>query len=238
MKDESKSKELLLEEIANLKAQLRQKKKELTDTQQSLIAAINSLDDMLFYKDANCVYLGCNKTVMDFFNMQPKDIIGKTDFDLFPEDVAERHRQDDRKILKSGTEVRYENWLTTAKGQKILIEVHKSPMRDKNGKIIGIIGISRDISKRYLNEEKLKILQFGVDKSQIGIYQVDENARICYVNDYGCEQLGYTRDELMQMSLIDIHENFNIKEWNEARKELKEDFSISFETTERKYRSK
>ena len=152
------------------------------------------------------------------------------DYDLFPKDLAEKHRAEDKKILKTGTEIRNENWLTTAKGQKIRIEVHKSPMRDKNGKIIGIIGISRDISLRYMTEEKLKILQFGIDKSQIGIYQIDENARICYANDYGCKQLGYGREELMQLSLADIDENFNKKGWDEARNELKEEFSISFET--------
>ncbi|HEM49186.1 MAG TPA: PAS domain S-box protein, partial [Caldithrix sp.] len=159
-----------------------------------------------------------------------KDIVGKMDYDLFPKDLAEKHRAEDKKILKTGTEIRNENWLTTAKGQKIRIEVHKSPMRDKNGKIIGIIGISRDISLRYMTEEKLKILQFGIDKSQIGIYQIDENARICYANDYGCKQLGYGREELMQLSLADIDENFNKKGWDEARNELKEEFSISFET--------
>ena len=140
MKNESKSRELLLNELVDLKAQLRQKKKELKDTQQSLIAAINSLDDMLFYKDRNSTYLGCNKQTLDFFNLQYRDIVGKTDYDLFPKQVANRNREDDKKIIDNGIDIKYENWLTNASGQKILIEVHKSPMKDKNGKIIGIIG--------------------------------------------------------------------------------------------------
>ena len=103
MKNESKSKELLLKEIAELKAQLRQNKKELSDTQQSLIAAVNSLDDMLFYKDSNSVYLGCNEGVLKFLNLKRNDVVGKTDFDLFPKHIAERHREDDKKILNTRT---------------------------------------------------------------------------------------------------------------------------------------
>jgi two-component system cell cycle sensor histidine kinase/response regulator CckA len=230
MKNESKSKELLLKEIAELKAQLRQNKKELSDTQQSLIAAVNSLDDMLFYKDSNSVYLGCNEGVLKFLNLKRNDVVGKTDFDLFPKHIAERHREDDKKILNTGIEIRYENWLTNANGQKILIEVHKSPMKDKKGKIIGIIGISRNISSRYMDEEKLKILQFGIDKSQIGIFQIDENARIRYVNDYGCEQLGYSREELLKLSVMDIDAKFDFTSWKQNRERIKTGFSNTFET--------
>ncbi|MEJ2544140.1 MAG: PAS domain S-box protein [Calditrichaceae bacterium] len=230
MKDKYKSKEILLEEIANLKAQLRQKKKELTDTQQSLIAAINSLDDMLFYKDSKYAYLGCNKTALEFFDLHHKDIIGKTDYDLFPKDVAEKHRKDDEKILKKGIEIRYENWLTTAKGKKILIEVHKSPMLDKKGNIIGIIGISRDISSRYLNEEKIKILQFGVDKSKISISQIGENGRIQYANDYLCQQSGYTREELLKLSISDIDATMGLSQWKKNREKIKAGMSNTFES--------
>ena len=221
MKNDSKSTTQYREEIRKLKTQLAQKKKQLTETQRSMNAAIDSLDDMLFYKDLNSIYLGCNKAVTDFFNLNYEDIVGKSDHDLFPPKIAARHKNDDKMIIDQGIDIGYESWMTNAKGHKLLIEVHKSPMKDKKGKTIGIIGISRDISKRYMNEEKLKILQFGIDKSKIGICQISENGKIQYANDFLCEQSGYTHEELLKLTISDIDATMNLSAWKKNREKIK-----------------
>ena len=230
MKNDSKSTTQYREEIRKLKTQLAQKKKQLTETQRSMNAAIDSLDDMLFYKDLNSIYLGCNKAVTDFFNLNYEDIVGKSDHDLFPPKIAARHKNDDKMIIDQGIDIGYESWMTNAKGHKLLIEVHKSPMKDKKGKTIGIIGISRDISKRYMNEEKLKILQFGIDKSKIGICQISENGKIQYANDFLCEQSGYTHEELLKLTISDIDATMNLSAWKKNREKIKAGFSNTFES--------
>ncbi|MEJ2054450.1 MAG: PAS domain S-box protein, partial [Calditrichaceae bacterium] len=73
-------------------------------------------------------------------------------------------------------------------------------------------------------------MQFGIDKSQIGIFQIDEKAKIRYVNDYACEKLGYTRKELLKLSVMDIDANFDYKSWKENRDKIKEGYTNTFET--------
>lgn len=79
-------------------------------------------------------------------------------------------------------------------------------------------------------EEKLKITQFGIDHSQIGVYQIDEEGKINYANEQACKSLGYTYEELTSKSILDIDPNFSLKKWKEHRKKIRKKGSGTIET--------
>ncbi len=79
-------------------------------------------------------------------------------------------------------------------------------------------------------EEKLKITQFGIDHSQIGVYQIDEEGNINYANEQACKSLGYTYKELTSRSILDIDPTFSLKKWKEHRKNIRKKGSGTIES--------
>ncbi len=126
------------------------------DRQKALVTAtINSTTDILFFKDLQGVYLGCNPAFCAFIGRPQEAIVGYTDYDLLPHDVASFFRDQDRQMMNSGLSRTNEEWVTYPDGHRVLLETKKSPLLDQQGQNIGLIGISRDITKRKELEETL-----------------------------------------------------------------------------------
>ena len=77
---------------------------------------------------------------------------------------------------------------------------------------------------------QLKLMQFAMDHASVEIYWLGRDARIYYANNHACETLGYTREELLQLSLPDIDPNYPVEKWDEHWQRLKHDKTQSFET--------
>jgi len=120
-----------------------------------LESLINSIPDYLFYKDTNSVYLGCNHAFCQLINKHSQlEIIGKTDFDLFDKTLADVFRTNDKKMLEKREPKRNEEWVTHADGRKMLLDTLKTPYYNDKGEIIGLIGMSRDITAYKALEEQ------------------------------------------------------------------------------------
>jgi len=125
--------------------------------QQSLLEALmDSIPDLIFYKDQQSVYLGCNTAFANFVGVHKNTIIGKTDLDLFPKDVADFFREKDRAMLATGKARRNEEWVNFPNGSKVLLDTLKTPYYSPDDKLIGLIGISRDITSRSNAETFIK----------------------------------------------------------------------------------
>ena len=81
---------------------------------------------------------------------------GKTDFDFFPKELAEKYRRDDKQVLESGQVLDVVEEHVTPKGEKLYVQVMKTPLCGPDGKAIGIQGIFWDVTERMRAEEKLK----------------------------------------------------------------------------------
>jgi PAS domain S-box-containing protein len=114
---------------------------------QTLIQAI---PDLVWLKNAEGVYLGCNRAFEGFFGAKEADILGKTDYDFVSKEQASFFRQKDvEAIAASGTRENKE-WITLAEtGQKVLLETLKTPMYDRDGTLLGVLGIGRDITEHH-----------------------------------------------------------------------------------------
>lgn len=121
---------------------------------------IDSIQDIVFYKDVDGIYLGCNKKFLQFVGKERDEVIGKTDYDLFDGETADRFRYFDQTMLGREQPSRYEEWLKYPDGRECLFDTVKTPYRAYDGSLLGIVGISRDITERKKKEEKIRFLSF------------------------------------------------------------------------------
>jgi diguanylate cyclase (GGDEF)-like protein/PAS domain S-box-containing protein len=126
-----------------------------SQTKKLLHTVINSSDDLIFYKDCQLRYLGCNKSFENLVAQKEAEIIGKTDFELFEKDLAQIFRKEDFEVLDSNNLITTSEWLIF-KNKKILFQTKKIPFRYKDKKKNGILGIARDLTNLYEIQEKLK----------------------------------------------------------------------------------
>ena len=152
-----------------------------------LRSLIDSASDLIYFKDCNSIYLGCNKASESFTGVSEKEQIGKTDFDFFDKELAEQIVKHDKEVLKGGVAVRLEELVTTADGSKLLLDTVKTPIIGHDGQPIGLVGFSRDITIRKKTEEELaKQVDFNnrvFNSSGSNMAVVDRNGVIIGVNE-------------------------------------------------------
>ncbi len=114
---------------------------------------LESLPDMVFFKDLDGVYLGCNPIFSEYIGLSVDDIVGKNDFDLLDEETARFFREKDKIVLESTSPHKNEEWVDYPDGRKVLLETFKAPLKTSDGKLIGSLGVSRDITSRKHAEQ-------------------------------------------------------------------------------------
>ncbi|MEZ4601382.1 MAG: EAL domain-containing protein [Syntrophotaleaceae bacterium] len=125
--------------------------------QNSLITSLlDSIPDLIFFKDTQGIYLGCNPQFAEFVGRPKEEIVGKTDFDLFDKELAEFFRENDRRMLELRSHRQNEEWVNYPDGRRVLLDTLKTPYWGPDGELIGIIGVSRDNTARKQAEEALE----------------------------------------------------------------------------------
>ncbi|MDO8925728.1 MAG: PAS domain S-box protein [Sideroxyarcus sp.] len=148
---------------------------------------IDTIPDLVWLKDGDGVYLACNRRFGSFFGAEEKDIVGKTDYDFVDRDKADFFREHDRKAMAAGKPSVNEEWLTfAADGYRGLFETLKTPMRDGQGRLIGVLGVARDITEHEHvksalaeSEREFRMLAESMPDSLI---RYDREGRARYVN--------------------------------------------------------
>ena len=107
----------------------------------------DTLPDLVWLKDPESVYIACNRAFEGFFGARERDIVGRTDADFVPPDQAAFFRERDRAAVAAGRPVSNREWISYASdGRRALLETIKTPMYGEGGKLIGVLGIARDIT--------------------------------------------------------------------------------------------
>ncbi|MEW6645924.1 MAG: EAL domain-containing protein [Pseudomonadota bacterium] len=142
-----------------------------------LRSILDTSPDLIFFKDSTGTYLGCNSAFAEFVGRSEADIIGRTDFDLFPAEVAEFFRDNDRKMLELGERRSNEEWVTYPDGHRVLLDTLKTPYYGPHDTALGVLGISRDITARYQADEQVrharKMLEDAQRIARIGSWDLD-----------------------------------------------------------------
>ena len=107
---------------------LKQIEEQLSQEQAFLRCVIDSAEDLIYFKDRNSTYIGCNKASEEFTGIAEGEQKGKTDFDFFDREMAERIVEDDQKVIESHTSVHSEEWAPSPASGKVLLETVKTPI--------------------------------------------------------------------------------------------------------------
>jgi diguanylate cyclase (GGDEF)-like protein/PAS domain S-box-containing protein len=127
-----------------------------------LLAMIDQVPDYLFVKDTQCRFVIANKAIAtDLGHADPRSLLGKTDLEIHPPEVADQFYQGDQEVMRTGQALLdIEEFVVRQSGEIRWLSTSKLPLRGPNGKIIGIIGIARDITERKRAEDRIHFLAY------------------------------------------------------------------------------
>ena len=190
--------------LVRLDGEVRRKQVEasLAAERAHLRTLVDTIPDLVWLKDPNGVYLTCNPAFERFFGAKEADIVGRTDYDFVDTELADFFRVNDRRAMAADGASANEEWLTLADdGRRMLAHTIKTPMRDGDGQLIGVLGIGRDITAAReaqqaleASEEKFRLMVEGL-KTEYFFYRHDVDGVITYVSPAVTEMLGYTPAE-------------------------------------------
>ncbi len=167
---------------------------------------MDSIPVRVFWKDKNLVFLGCNALfARDAGFTDPKDIIGKDDYQMGWHDQAELYRDDDRQVIESGrSKLLVEEPQTTPEGKNVTLLTSKVPLRSSKGEIIGVLGSYMDITEHKWREEQMRFQAHLLDQVGHAIISTDPNGLIVYMNRAAEELYGWTAAEVLGHSILDV----------------------------------
>ncbi|MEZ4989592.1 MAG: PAS domain S-box protein [Saprospiraceae bacterium] len=179
----------------------RQIEQKLVDERMLVNALMEHLPDIIFFKDLEGRWLRVSRKLLDDLHVSDmSEIIGKTDFDFYPEEFARHTRQDEQEIIRTGRpligkiEYRQLNMVGS-----VWTMVTKVPLKNSEGEIIGIAGISRDIDEIKEREEHLRIkenqLSIASQIAGLGYWEYHTEEGLFTFNDHFYQVLGTTARE-------------------------------------------
>ncbi len=139
-------------------AERKQAEQELARERNMLRTLIDNLPDFIYIKDSQSRFTACNAAVSDFMGATtPHELIGRTDFDFYPHEQASEYYADEQQVIRSGQGLVNKYEPNAGQTGKIRwIWTSKLPLRDSQGKVVGIVGISRDMTELKEAQKRLE----------------------------------------------------------------------------------
>lgn len=197
---------------------------------------LDTIPARVWWKDLNSKFLGCNLHFSHDAGLDhPRQLIGKTDYDMCWKEQADHFVSDDREMIESGKPMLgIEEFQTQADGKIHRIETNKIPLRNNEGEIIGTVGSYSDITERKKLEARLRQTQFAVDHLADAAYWCTEDGRFAYVNEASCLALGYTEEELLNLYIYDVDLDASVGTWPDFWHSFKQSGRARIERTHRR----
>ncbi len=187
----------------------------------------------IFAKNCDGQYILANDRAGLAVNCTGADLIGRTAAEILPPDVAADAHHYEQQVIATGQPVTCEQYVPLPEETHTYL-VTRFPLYDEHGNVYAIGGIASDITERKKAEEALQLAQFSLDHSADEILWIGEDKRFLYVNNAACRFLGYTREELLTMTIADINPVFPMETWESHWQTIKRQGFISLETSHRR----
>ena len=178
----------IMEDIEREVTVRRQAEETLRESENKYRTLLENIPQKIFLKDRNLVYASCNENYAADLKIKPEEIAGKTDYDFYPEELANKYRADDERIMKSEKAEDIEDSYLLD-GEETIVHTVKTPVKDEHGNVTGVLGIFWDITELQRAEEKIKELARFVSENPNPIVKVSKDCTILYANDAGAPLL-------------------------------------------------
>jgi PAS domain S-box-containing protein len=187
-----------------------------------LLRLLDSVPNPLFYKTPEGRYLGCNRAYEEYWGLSRNALIGRTAFDIMPEEEARLHHENDLKLLGGASDsLSYEAQNARPGRDPIWFILRKSLVRDANGTVQVILGVLTDITDRRKAEDALKeseeryrsIFENAVE----GIFQSTPEGRFISVNPAFSKLCGYSSPEELVSEMDDIAQQYYVNRQDRQR---------------------
>ena len=164
-------------------------------------AFLDHITDFLYFKDINRRIIFCSQSLADITGYKNwRDIIGKHDFEIFPQDTAEIYNKEDKIVFEGGKQLLGTIDLFYYKtGERGYVQTNKWPLFDEKNNVVGVLGISRDITEQRKEREELKEreekISLLLNSTAEGIYGIDLNGNCTFANKSCVDILGFDSPE-------------------------------------------
>ncbi|MCH7688285.1 MAG: PAS domain S-box protein [Planctomycetes bacterium] len=238
--DSQKTKAQLIEELESLRSRVaafEQPARGENALQQSdfLQALYAAAPVGLCYLDTELRFVFINEWLADINGLSVEQHVGRRIGEVLP-DVAAGVESQFRHVIETGEPI-LEGMVvaeTPAHPEvKRYFQHSYLPVKSNDGTVVGISCVVQDITERKQAEESLRLTQFALDHAADPIYWVREDGRIFYANNAACQSLGYSRDELLSMSVPEIDPDFPTEGWPAHWQEVKKSGRLTFEAHHR-----
>jgi len=191
------------------KQALERSESELRTAALHLRSILDNIPDLAWLKDTESRFVAANRALAAAAGVaDPEALIGKSDLDFCPEELAEAYQADDRAVMATGHGKRIEERFVGADGVALWIETYKTALHDENGNVTGIAGIARDVSERRNAAAALETACQALRKSQqyyeelvaatpVGVIMTDVDGSCVFANDRMVQISGLSRDEFL-----------------------------------------
>ncbi|MBX3006770.1 MAG: PAS domain S-box protein [Melioribacteraceae bacterium] len=182
----------------------------LLEEQYRISMLMDSVTEAIYFKDIQSRFIGMNKSQAKRFGLTDiSEALGKTDFDFFSVEHAQKAFDDEQKIISTGKPlIDLEEEEVWPDGSLSWVSTTKMPLKDYSGKIVGTFGISKIITDRKLAEKALRESEAKfrsyIEHSPVSIFIVNAQGKYIEVNKAACNLLGYSEEELLNLSIKDI----------------------------------
>lgn len=180
-----------------------------------LQAFFDNVPDMIYFKDLRNCFVLVNKAHAAALNLTPKDVIGKSDLDFFPKGIGEKYYADDSYVIKTGKPIigKIEKAPRPENGGLIYVSTTKLPHYDKEGKLIGLMGITRNLTDyASLEEERIgmaisALTVLGKSLELRDPYTFSHTRLVAKIAEKMAEALGWPDNRVLGMRLAgELHD--------------------------------
>lgn len=222
---------ILLREHQELKTVTRH----LEESERQRKMILDTIPDLVWLKDAEGIYRMCNPALSRFYGRTEAEILGRTDLDFLDAETARLFRQHDEEAMTAGHPVQnVERVPSSVNGRRLIFETIKTPVRDRNGSPLGVLGVARDITERERASQQLALVDFALNHVKEAAYLADEDGYFHYVNDEACRALDCPREELLRLRVIDVDADTTQEEqWRASWEQIRRSKSVTFESRHR-----
>ncbi len=178
--------------------------------------------------DGRCVLVNSlHGQILLQLGMVGESIIGKTVYDMFPRDIADKIRENECKVLAENKLMEFEEELPSSADSMHTFLTVRFPLCDDNGKPYGLCSIATDITERKKADEKLRkseeFLGLTLESAPIGITTTDVEGKILSCNPFASEFSGYSQDELIGKNIDELRSVLGSKEEESKVSKLRQD---------------